>query len=245
MFERSLIDSDARSDPSQKPATFSVSIALHAIAMVVLLVVPLTRTAAVPAVLLARPIIPLDPGGKTDAPADAPAQSQVIRTPRLNRGDLVAPVAIPNDIAHVEAPVMLSIPPMETGQGSVASIIGTLTPRDPPAPPSPAPPEPPAAPMVRSPIRYSAGVVAANLVHRVEPVYPPLARIARVQGAVVLEAVINKEGEIDNLRVITGPPLLVRAAIDAVSQWRYKPTMLNGEAIQVLTTITVNFIMRQ
>jgi protein TonB len=84
-------------------------------------------------------------------------------------------------------------------------------------------------------------VQQANLLEQVRPQYPPLARQARIQGVVVLEAVINKEGTVDNLKVITGHPLLINAALDAVKQWRYKPTMLNGEPVEVVTTITVNF----
>jgi protein TonB len=88
-------------------------------------------------------------------------------------------------------------------------------------------------------------VIAANLVSQVKPSYPPLAKQARIQGVVVLEAEISKEGTIDNLKVITGHPLLIQAAIDAVKQWRYKPTLLNGEPVPVVTTITVNFAFSQ
>ena len=79
------------------------------------------------------------------------------------------------------------------------------------------------------------------MISQVRPVYPPLAKQARIQGVVVLEAVIGKDGTIQNLRVITGHPLLIKAAQDAVSQWQYKPTMLNGEPVEVVTTVTVNF----
>jgi protein TonB len=79
------------------------------------------------------------------------------------------------------------------------------------------------------------------MISQVRPVYPPLAKQARIQGVVVLEAVIGKDGKIQNLRVITGHPLLIKAAQDAVSQWEYKPTMLNGEPVEVVTTVTVNF----
>jgi protein TonB len=79
------------------------------------------------------------------------------------------------------------------------------------------------------------------MISQVRPTYPPLAKQARIQGVVVLEAVIGKDGSIQNLRVITGHPLLIKAAQDAVSQWRYKPTMLNGEPVEVVTTVTVNF----
>ena len=73
--------------------------------------------------------------------------------------------------------------------------------------------------------------------------YPPLARSVRVQGAVVLAALIGKEGTIENLRLVSGHPMLVPAAIAAVSQWRYRPYILNGEAIEVETQITVNFVL--
>jgi protein TonB len=80
-----------------------------------------------------------------------------------------------------------------------------------------------------------------NLVHKVQPAYPALARSARIQGAVVLQAVISKAGAIKNLKVLAGHPMLVQAAIDAVSQWRYRPYILNNEPVEVETQITVNF----
>ena len=84
-------------------------------------------------------------------------------------------------------------------------------------------------------------MMEGNLIRRVQPEYPPLARSARIQGRVVLSAVISKEGTIENLRVLAGHPMLVRAAIEAVSQWRYRPYILNGESVEVETRITVNF----
>jgi protein TonB len=80
-----------------------------------------------------------------------------------------------------------------------------------------------------------------NLVHKVQPAYPVLARTARIQGAVLLQAVISKAGAIENLKVLAGHPMLVRAALEAVSQWRYRPYILNGEPVEVETLITVNF----
>jgi protein TonB len=79
------------------------------------------------------------------------------------------------------------------------------------------------------------------LIRQVVPSYPPLALAAHVQGVVVLEAIISKEGTIDSLRVVSGHPLLTSAAIDAVKQWIYRPTLLNGDPMVVLTTVTVNF----
>jgi periplasmic protein TonB len=83
----------------------------------------------------------------------------------------------------------------------------------------------------------------ANLLHKVQPIYPPIARQARVQGAVELRAIIGKTGTIENLFVVRGHPMLSAAAIEAVRQWRYRPYLLNGEPIEVETEITVNFLL--
>ena len=80
-----------------------------------------------------------------------------------------------------------------------------------------------------------------DLVHKVLPIYPPLARTARIQGQVVLQAVISKQGVIENLRLLNGHPMLVPAAVEAVRQWRYRPYFLNNEPVEVETQITVNF----
>ena len=81
------------------------------------------------------------------------------------------------------------------------------------------------------------------MIYRVQPVYPLLARQARIQGAVELRAIISKSGTIENLAVVRGYPMLVPAAINAVRQWRYRPYLLNGEPIEVETEITVNFVL--
>jgi protein TonB len=90
-------------------------------------------------------------------------------------------------------------------------------------------------------VRISQGVTRGLLIHRVEPSYPTLARAARVQGDVVLTAVISVNGEIENLQLVSGHPMLVPAAITAVKGWRYKPYLLNGQPVEVETTITVIF----
>ena len=84
-------------------------------------------------------------------------------------------------------------------------------------------------------------MLEGSLIRRVQPVYPPLARSARVQGSVVLSALISKAGTMENLRVLSGHPMLVEAAIEAVRQWRYRPYILNAEPIEVETQITVSF----
>ncbi|MGA2212795.1 MAG: energy transducer TonB, partial [Bryobacteraceae bacterium] len=120
--------------------------------------------------------------------------------------------------------------------GVLGGIIGAV--------PSAAPPPPPVK-TVTTPqrIRVGGNVQQANLVRKVTPLYPPLAKQARIQGVVRFTAIIGKDGSIQNLQLVSGHPLLVQAAKDAVSQWQYKPTLLNGEPVEVVTTIEVNFTL--
>jgi protein TonB len=98
---------------------------------------------------------------------------------------------------------------------------------------------------VKSIVKVSEGVLQAQLISRIEPRYPPLAVQTRKEGTVLLHAIISIDGRITALEVVTGPPLLVQAAIDAVRQWRYRPTYLNGEPVEVETSITVIFRLGQ
>ncbi len=91
--------------------------------------------------------------------------------------------------------------------------------------------------------RVSGGVMEGMLVHRVLPVYPTIARATHTAGRVELQATISRTGTIENLRVVSGPPLLIQAAIDAVKQWRYRPYLLNGDPVEVETSINVDFTM--
>jgi TonB family protein len=109
-----------------------------------------------------------------------------------------------------------------------------------PAPPTaglPAPPPPP------QPIRIGSEVQQMNLINKVTPAYPALAKAAHVQGVVEFQATIGKDGMVQDLQLVSGPPLLVQAAMQAVQQWVYKPTLLNGNPVEVLTTIDVNFTL--
>ena len=120
--------------------------------------------------------------------------------------------------------------------GGVVGSVGA-------APPPPPPPDKPKAPT--GPVRVGGRVEEANLLKKVMPVYPPLAKSARVQGTVEFTAIIGKDGSIRELKLLRGHPLLVRAAQEAVQQWKYKPTMLNGEAVDVITDVVVNFTLSQ
>jgi protein TonB len=94
-------------------------------------------------------------------------------------------------------------------------------------------------------VTIGGNVASANLIRRVEPSYPPLAKAARIQGEVVFQAVIGVDGQIRNLQLEQGHPLLVEAARNAIAQWRYRPTLLNGKPVEIATTITVRFSLSQ
>jgi periplasmic protein TonB len=111
-----------------------------------------------------------------------------------------------------------------------------------PAAPIPAAKKEPAKQKI---LRIGGHVMEAKMVKRVLPVYPPLAKQARIGGTVRLEGVISREGRVTNLQVISGHPLLIRAAVEAVSQWVYQPTLLNHEPVDVIAPIEVNFVLSQ
>jgi protein TonB len=92
-------------------------------------------------------------------------------------------------------------------------------------------------------VRVGGQIKEPTKAHHVSPSYPDIAKQARVQGVVVLEAVISTSGAVQNVRVLRGNPLLNESAVDAVRQWRYTPTLLNGTAVPVIMTVTVNFTL--
>ena len=160
----------------------------------------------------------------------------------LNGAHLVQPPTIPGTIAILNEQPLAPAPSIDgsgvtggTGiarRGGVWNSLGNST--------DVVPPPPPPAPM--HPIRVSRWA-EGNIIYRVQPVYPPLARQARIQGPVRLRAIISKAGTIENLVVLAGHPMLVAAALEAVRQWRYRPYLLNNDPIEVESEITVNFIL--
>src|SRR5262249_29149262 len=152
-----------------------------------------------------------------------------------------APQRVPNTIADLhEDPAALSSIPVDDALG-ISSGIGTGTGLPgvlldalsaPPAPPRiepQAPVRPASPPPPPKPSAVSSGVQPARLIRQIQPVYPPLAISARIQGTVRLVAIIGRDGAIENLQVASGHPLLVPAAVAAVKQWLYRPTLLNNE----------------
>jgi len=158
--------------------------------------------------------------------------------PQMMNNQLTAPTKIPKDIKMVtekEAPPTtgFGVAGMGEGTGSAGGVIGGLFGSSTPAP----------VVKVATPkkIAISQGVAQGNLITSPHPVYPPIAKAARVSGTVVLQATISKTGTIEGLRVVSGNAMLQQAALDAVRQWRYKPYLLNGEPVEVDTTVNVVF----
>ncbi len=247
MLEDSLFESLGR-QKTRKPLTVIISGAAHIVTIGVLLVIPLMQTQGVT-------LEPVDLSlwaPVTDQPVSEPVSSrepQIQPRIQMDPNALTAPEAIPPTISYVDAPHATSILlPPSAGGSPISSILDFLVKRnasveEPTAPvPPPPPPPPPIVEVTR--IRTGGAVQQGKIIHQVNPTYPPLARQARIQGAVLLEAVIAKDGSVRSLRVISGHPLLTQGALDAVQQWRYHPTLLNGEPVEVLTTITVTFTLR-
>ena len=156
----------------------------------------------------------------------------------------VAPAVIPSRIELVDDAPSVGTPndgPVPYGSpDGVYGLAGTeVMPPPKPAPPSPVAPR--ATTTAPPRVRVGGVVQAAKLLRQAKPVYPPLARSARISGIVRLEAVIGRNGTIESLHVMSGHPLLVPAALEAVRQWIYQPTLLNGDPVEVLTQIEVNF----
>lgn len=94
-------------------------------------------------------------------------------------------------------------------------------------------------------VRVSSGVAEGLIVNKAAPIYPPLARQARIQGAVVMKAVIDPAGDVESVELVSGHPMLVQAALDAVKQWKYRPYLLNGKPVSVETQVVVNFTLSE
>ena len=233
-----------------KRATLPIAYILEVIIVGVLVLIPLIYTEALPkAQLMTFLAAPPPPPPPPPPPAAAAPAPRVIR--HINVEDVMrAPTVIPKTIAQVKdepepAPSQVGVVggvvggvPGGSFGGVLGGVIGGALSSAPPPPPPPKPQTP-------KRIRVGGQVESAKVVFGPHPEYPPLAKMARIQGTVRLDAVISKDGTIQDLKVISGHPLLVRAALDAVQRWRYQPTLLNGDAVEVATEIDVNFTLAE
>jgi protein TonB len=244
MFEDSLIESGGRLK-TKRGWTSIVSFAIQIMIVGVMVLIPLIFTEALPKQQLMTFLVAPPPPPPPPPPAAAPVKIvKVIQTDIVN-GQLRTPTKIPKKVEMIkedEAPppvmaaagVVGGVPGGVPG-GSMSGVLGGIVNSTSAV----------AVPKMATPtrVRVSSGVSQGLLVRRVNPTYPPLARQARIQGVVILQAQISKDGSIENLQLVSGHPMLAPAAIEAVKQWKYKPYLLNGEPVEVDTQVQVNFTL--
>ena len=238
MFEQTFVNSQAR---TRKPWTVGASLAIQALLVLTAFLVPLLHIARLeppprdlPLFVMLKPV--------TEMPRPTHLVTAAHAAPRVFRNPITAPARVPDRIVMTpDASALLSAdnPTPFSGSGAVPGFPLNVISTPPPNPSTPKPP--PVTP--HEPLRVSNGIQQANLIYAPKPAYPQLAKSARVQGTIKLQAIITVDGSIKNLRLISGPPLLANAALDAVRRWQYKPTMLNGSPVEVITEIDVNFTL--
>src|SRR5262245_34476970 len=253
MFEQTFVEAGNK---TRKSASVFISFILQVVAITVFVIIPLVFTDTLPKTQLTSFLVaPPPPPPPPPPPAAAPVKVVKVVPRQFDAGRLMAPKAIPKEIANIkeeELPPVQGTPgvvggvpggvPGGTPGGVLGGIIGSV--------PTAAPPPPPAVkeapkPVTPKQIRVGGNVQSAKLIRQPKPQYPQLAKQARIQGTVRFNAVIGKDGTIQNLTLVSGHPLLVPSAQEAVRQWVYQPTLLNGEPVEVVTTIDVNFTLSQ
>jgi protein TonB len=223
---------------SQAWYTVPVSILAHVALFAAVIIIPLMAADVLPTpntmMAFAAPPPPPPP---PPPPAPAAAPPKVAPTPVTNPN--AAPTEAPKEIVP-EAPapatgVSEGVPGGVEGGipgGTIGGVVGGL-------PSAPPPPPPPSAP-----VRVGGNIKAPTKTRNVNPVYPPIAQSARVQGVVIIEATIGPDGRVKDAKVLRSIPLLDQAALDAVKQWQFTPTLLNGVPVPVIMTVTVNFTLQ-
>ena len=250
LFEDSLLEASGGQRKRRTCATL-LSIVLQCLLVGVLIVIPLLFTDVLPKQQLLTLLEAPPPPPPAPPAAPAPTAVRVVKvTSEIANGQLRTPGRIPAKVQMIKEDDAPPPPAISGGivggvpggipGGQLGGVIGgiisstssvaAVSNLSKPAPQR---------------VRVSPGVSKGLLVYRIEPAYPPLARQAHIQGVVLLTAVIDKDGNIQNLQVVSGHPMLAPAAIEAVKQWRYKPFLLNGQPLEVETTVTVTFQLRE
>jgi protein TonB len=240
----------------KKPSVFG-SIILHGFLIVAVIVVPLliphTLSDHELLITLVAPIAPPPPPPPPQAQPPAAAAPRVVKMPTrpVSPEAVIMPTVIPKEIARIidqpappVAGVIGGVPggmPGGVAGGVLGGILSSGNANIPPALAPPPPPPPPKALAPAEPVRVGGLVREPRPIKMVPPVYPLLASRARVNGTVFLEATLTAEGTVSEIRVISGHPLLVQAAIDCVKKWQYEPTLLNGVPVPVILTARVTF----
>jgi periplasmic protein TonB len=226
--------------PSRGSLLVLASIAAHAAVLVAIFVASLMATGPLPTPFN-RLAFEID---KTVRVMDITLPPRRLATRQPQPGEASAPIASAVVAAPVEAPLAVTPDTSNTAASGIEpSVPGAAIDSAADTIQGPGrvetPPGPPAAP--QAPIRLSSGIVAPRKTFTVDPVYPNIARTARVEGVVILEAVIDQLGRVESVRVLRSIPLLDQAALEAVRQWRFTPTLLNGTPVSIVMVVTVNF----
>jgi periplasmic protein TonB len=234
MFDQ-LVVSGEKGDLARthKPWSVGVSVMIQAAILGAIMLIPLIYTEALPKAMLSTFLVAPPPPAPPPPPQQAVVrQVQHVKTFAVNA--MTAPTVIPKAIAEVkdEAPPSVAANDTPGVAGGTGDVLGGLGTGAVSTPPSPAPPKR---------ITVGGAVQAASLIKQVTPAYPAIAKSANISGTVVLHAIIAKDGSIEQLAYISGPPMLMASALSAVKEWRYHPTLLNGEPVEVDTTVQVVF----
>jgi protein TonB len=236
MFEDSTFESNGRIRTRSR-GWMIASLIFNGSILLALVVIPLIYPQALPRQMLAylmdAPVPEPPPQPKTQTAVER----AVVVQPEMQNGHIFAPSVIPIRIAMVERPEIL--PNIDVGDwtgatgggGNGDNPFGGQARR------------PMVRPDLKAPVHLSSTIVAGLLLQKTVPLYPPIARAAGIQGTVVLEATISQAGTIENLRAVSGPAMLQQTALDAVKTWRYRPYLLNGDPVEVETTVNVVFTM--
>lgn len=244
---RCLVEGDAQATwraRRDRRKSFGLSLAIEFLLLLLLVATPLLTGVAQPQLhRFLPPQLTFLGDLREHSPAQRAASTATIHIPEIPNPFLqTAPPHMPVNIPHGEESADVSVLDFPGGYvpGSVQVIEAGRAPLfvEPPHLAQPAQPE-------KRPVKVSEGVLEAQLVSRIEPQYPTIARETKTQGTVRLRAIISREGRITSLEVLSGHPFLVKAALDAVQQWRYRPTLLDGETVEVETSITVIFRLRE
>jgi protein TonB len=244
MFD-DLVESSVVRTKTNKSWSVVLSAIVQGIIVVVFVLIPLIYTEALPKQLLTTFLVA--PAPPPPPPPPAAAAPRIVKPVArlIQAGKMMAPTVIPKKVEMIkeeEMPpdvgavgVVGGVPGGIAG-GSAGGVLGGIiggTGGGMPPPPKPS----------QQRVRIGGNVQAAKMIRQIQPMYPQIAKTAHVQGTVMLHAIIAKDGSVQELQYISGPALLMRSAMDAVRQWKYQPTLLNGEPVEVDTTISVVFTL--
>jgi protein TonB len=235
MFEQSMLLPSA---PRKKAEALAVSLGAQILAIGVLLLIPLLYTDRLPFAPVQLPTF-LPPPPPRELPKPEPRlHTQTV--PRMWH-PLVTPTTIPPLIRVIED-IGIDLAQSRIDSGSIIPLGPSLISIQvipPPPPPRVVEPTP------SKPLAVTSDIQSAKLIRKVVPVYPRMAIAARISGTVRLMGRVGIDGTVQQIQVVSGPPLLVQAALDAVRQWLYRPTLLNNKAVEVIAPIDVIFTLSQ